>query len=308
MNPTKRAVAIMGATATGKSDLAIRMAEEFDGEIVSMDSCQVYRGFDIGTGKVTPADRRRIPHHLIDTLDPHEGNSAGAHAARAEKASGEILTRGKTPFFVGGTGLYFRVLFHGIIDVSIPGDESKRLRQTLAGQSTAELYENLRQIDAGRSAALSPRDRVRILRAIEIRLLTGKTHSEHIARQKRGAAWDGLKIVLTLPRAELRKRIAERTREMYRKGWVDEVRSLLARGAGLDAPAMKSLGYEVIARAIVEHTDPDATVETVITLTQQYAKRQETFFRSEPDAHWIDVSTSGTDETLRRLFRTHCGL
>jgi tRNA dimethylallyltransferase len=308
MNPRKRAVAIMGATATGKSDLAIRMAEEFDGEIVSMDSRQVYRGFDIGTGKVTPGDRRRIPHHLIDTLDPQESNSAGAHAARAEKAFGEILTKGKASFFVGGTGLYFRVLFHGIIDVSIPGDESKRLRHTLAAQSTGELYENLREIDTERAAALSPRDRVRILRAIEIRLLTGKTHSEHIARQKHAVPWDGLKLVLTLPRAELRKRIAERTHEMYRKGWVDEVRSLLACGAGLDAPAMRSLGYDVIARAIVEDKDADATVEAVITLTQQYAKRQETFFRSEPDARWVDVSTSGTDETVRRLVRTHFGL
>lgn len=308
MNLTKRAVAIMGATATGKSDIAIRLAEEFDGEIISMDSRQVYRGFDIGTGKVTPGDRGRIPHHLIDTLDPHETNSAGAHAAGAEKVLGQILTRRKTAFFVGGTGLYFRVLFRGIIDVSIPEDELRRSRQTLAAQSTALLYDNLREIDPERAAALSPRDRVRIRRAIEIRLLTGKTHSEHIARQKRGAAWGGLKIVLTLPRAALRKRIAERTREMYRKGWVDEVRSLLARGAGLDAPAMKSLGYDIIARAIVEDKDPDATVETVITLTQQYAKRQETFCRSEPDAHWIDVSTSGTDETVRRLVRTHFGL
>jgi len=298
----------MGATATGKSDVAIRMAKEFDGEIISMDSRQVYRGFDIGTGKVTADDRRRVPHHLIDILEPHEFNSAGKHAAHARTIFDEILDKNKTPFLVGGTGLYFRVLFHGIIDVNIPEEESKLFRQALSEQATRELYENLREIDPERAAALSPRDRVRVLRAIEICLLTGKTHSEHIAGQRPGADWGGLKIVLTLPRAALRKRIAERTREMYERGWVDEVRSLLASGVGLEAPAMKSLGYDVIARALAARLDPDATIDTVITRTQQYAKRQETFFRSERDAHWIDVSASDGVEAVKGLIRMHFGL
>jgi tRNA dimethylallyltransferase len=240
---------------------------------------------------------------LIDTLIPQESNSAGAHVARAEAICGEILARGKTPFLVGGTGLYFRVLFHGIIDLAIPASESKGLRESLSLQSTAGLYESLREIDPERAALLAPRDRVRILRAIEIYLLTGKTHSEHMAGQTRTGAWEGVKIVLTLPRAALRKRIAERTREMFAKGWVNEVRSLMAEGVAIDAPAMKSLGYDIIARAVAA-----ATVDAVITRTQQYAKRQETFFRSEAGAHWIDVSDPGWEATANRLVRTCLGL
>jgi tRNA dimethylallyltransferase len=300
---TNRAVAIMGATATGKSDLAIRLAERFNGEIISMDSRQVYRGLDIGTGKVTLEDRRRVTHHLIDILDPHEFNSAGAHVALAEAVFQRISAGGKTVFFVGGTGLYFRVLFRGIIEARALDEDQRRLRRELAPRSTEELHRELAALDPDRANALSTRDRVRIVRAIEIARLTGKTYSEHVARQSTPSRWTGLKIVLTLPRVALRKRIGERTRDMYRRGWVDEVRSLIARGVGLDAPAMGSLGYDVIAQAIVEGGDPRSTLEQVTTRTRQYAKRQETFFRSEPDAVWFDVSVPGAGDEIEGFVR-----
>jgi tRNA dimethylallyltransferase len=308
MKPNHPAVAVMGATATGKSDLGIRLAEEFGGEIISMDSRQLYRGFDIGTGKVSRADRERVRHHLVDILEPQETSSAGSHLARVDRVWTEIAGRGKIGFFVGGTGLYFRVLFHGIIEETASERDRKRIREELSAKTTAELHAYLFEIDPARAAKISPGDRVRIARAIEIRLLTGRPHSELIASQSGYRDWKGLKIVLTLPRELLRRRIAERTHEMYKAGWVDEVRSLLGRGIGLDAPAMGSLGYGVIARAILEGEDPASTLPIVVTLTQQYAKRQETFFRSESDAHWIDMSKpTGIDEA-RRLVAGHIGL
>ena len=298
----------MGATATGKSDLAVRLAEEFGGEIVSMDSRQIYRGFDIGTGKMSSADRARVPHHLVDILDPIETASAGAHLALADRAWAEIAARGRTAFFVGGTGLYFRVLFRGLIEAPASGGEQKRIREELAEKTTGELYDYLTAIDPERAAALSPGDRVRIARAIEIQRLTGRRHSELLESQSGGREWHGVKMVLTYPRDLLRRRIAERTREMFDAGWVEEVRTLLSRGIGVESPAMGSLGYGVIARAILEGKEPRATLPEVITLTQQYAKRQETFFRSESDARWIDMSKSAAAAEARALVAGFLGL
>jgi tRNA dimethylallyltransferase len=308
MNPTSPAVAIMGATATGKSDLAIGLAEEFGGEIVSMDSRQLYRGFDIGTGKTPISDRRRVPHHLVDVLDPEETASAGAHVALADRAWADIAARGRTAFFVGGTGLYFRVLFRGIIEAPVSGDRHKKVREELAKRTTGDLYDELTAIDPRRAAALSPADRVRIARAIEIHRLTGRPPSELFAAHSGVSEWRGLKIVLTLPRELLRRRIAERTREMFAAGWIGEVRALLDRGIGVDAPAMGSLGYGVIARAILEGSDPLATIAEVVTRTQQYAKRQETFFRSERDAVWIDMSKASAAVEARALTARFLGL
>jgi tRNA dimethylallyltransferase len=308
MNSTPRTVAIMGATATGKSDLAVVLAEEFGGEIVSMDSRQLYRGFDIGTGKMSLSDRSRVPHHLVDILDPNETASAGAHLARADEAWAQISARGRNAFFVGGTGLYFRVLFRGIIEVPASGGEQEKIRGELSPKSTAELYDRLVEIDPDRAAALSPTDRVRIIRAIEVHALAGRPHSELISALSGQRNWGGLKIVLTLPREILRRRIAERTRGMFESGWADEVRSLLAGGVGIEAPAMGSLGYGVIARAILEGKDPQTTLPEVVTLTQQYAKRQETFFRSEPDARWVDMSRPSAAAEARGLVAGFLGL
>jgi tRNA dimethylallyltransferase len=308
MGTTRRTVAIMGATATGKSDLAIRVAMRFGAEIISMDSRQVYRGLDIGTGKVSAEERRLVAHHLIDTLDPQDANSAGAHVDLARGLCDAISSRGNAVFFVGGTGLYFRILFRGIIDAATPSEEKARVRRELAAYTTEELHRRLAHVDPDRAKALSPRDRVRIVRALEIALITGRTYTEHVTAQARPSPWRWLKVVLTLPRALLRERIAERTREMYERGWTDEVGALIARGIGLDAPAMRSLGYDVIARSIVTGGDPRATLEKVITITRQYAKRQETFFRGESDALWFDVSRTGAFDEIERRVGEHLGL
>jgi tRNA dimethylallyltransferase len=285
-------IAIMGATATGKSGLATRLAERFGGEIVSMDSRQVYRGLDIGTAKVAPQERARVPHHLIDILDPGEINSAGKHINGVNGALKTIAGRGRFAFLVGGTGLYFRLFFEGLIDVAIPDEELGTIRDTLDGKETDELFSKLEGIDEVRARALSANDRVRIMRALEVYHTTGKTYTEHVAEQQI-SHWNGIKLVLTYPRPELRRRIAERTQAMFDRGWVNEVRALLKSGVPIEAPAMQSLGYSEIAAAIDRGTDPADTFDTIVTRTQQYAKRQETFFRSVEDAIWVDMSVAG---------------
>ncbi len=297
-NPPPKSVAIMGATATGKSDLAIRLAERFGGEIISMDSRQVYLGLDIGTAKVPVAEQRGIPHHLFDILRPEELNSAGSHVARATEVAGRIRRRGRLPVFVGGTGLYFRALFRGLADLDLPRADLEKARRSFAHLDTVALYEELQKSDPDRAAELSPNDRVRISRALEVVRITGKPMSDFFAEQAPAEPWHGPKWVLTAPREELRRRIARRTREMYEAGWIEEVRCLLDKGVGLDAPAMNSLGYGEIVRAIQAGVDPCSTLEQVITITCQYAKRQETFFRSEKDAVWFNVSAKDYDNLI----------
>lgn len=297
MTPPIRVIAIMGATATGKSSLAISLAQRFSGEVVSMDSRQVYRGFDIGTGKVPKEERARVPHHLIDVADPGEPWSAGRHATLAEHAVRDIAARGKLPVLAGGTGLYFRALFGGLVDVTIPGDELERIRSSFTNQETHVLYERLRADDPARAAELSPNDRVRITRALELFIYTGVPASELYARQPEASAGLAyLKLVLFLPRDAGRARIAERTRLLFHAGWPAEVDRLLASGVSSSAPAMNGLGYRSLANAIVAGESATACLDGVIQETQRYAKRQETFFRSERDAVWIDVSADGWED------------
>lgn len=309
MTTPLRAIAIMGATATGKSALAISLARTVGGEIVSMDSRQVYRGFDVGTGKVSRDERALIPHHLIDVADPTEWWSAGRHATLAEGALREIAARGRVPILVGGTGLYFRALCGGLVDVTIPGDELARIRADFAGRATHDLYQRLQAVDAVRAKALSPHDRVRITRALEMFDYTGVRPSELYARQPRtGDDVAYLKLVLSLPRPQARERIAERTRSLFEGGWPAEVERLLAAGVPSSAPAMNGLGYRAIARAIEHGDDPASCLDSVITETQRYAKRQETFFRSERDAVWIDVSRDGWQRDIEARVRAFVDL
>jgi tRNA dimethylallyltransferase len=288
----------MGATATGKTAAAVALCARFKGEIVSMDSRQVYRGLDVGTGKPTADEQRAARHHLIDVIEPHETWSAGRHAAAARAAIEEIAARGNVPFLVGGTGLYFRALLGGLADVAVPEDVSKRLRAAMDARSTDDLYDELALRDPERAAQLSRADRVRITRALEIMDHTGRTVSDIYADGATTTPCRVKRLVLTLPRPALRERIDARTRAFVRAGWVEEVRGLLAGGVPADAPGMKSLGYGEIAEALAGGRPMEPVIDRVILRTRQYAKRQETFFRGEPDALWVDVSRDGALDVL----------
>jgi tRNA dimethylallyltransferase len=304
-----RSIAIMGATAVGKSELAVTLAQSFDGEVVSMDSRQVYRGFDVGTGKLSPVERARVPHHLIDVADAEDAWSAGRHATLAERTVREVAARGRVPILAGGTGMYFRALFGGLVDITIPKDELARIRAALDPRTTDELYRRLLVEDPARAGELSPNDRVRIARALELIDYTGVPASELYARQSLPS--DDivyLKLVLFRPRSQSRERVAERTRALFAAGWPLEVSTLLAGGVSVDAPAMKGLGYRSIARAIQDGLDPVSCLDAVIVETQRYAKRQETFFRSERDAVWIDVSNEAWEGRVDERVRAFLGV
>ncbi len=298
------AVAILGPTASGKSGLGMLLAERLSGEIISIDSRQVYVGLDIGTSKPSRKDRERVPHHLVDILDPNEKNSAENHARMAREALNGVIARGRLPILVGGSGLYWRALFEGLFAIELSEAARKEFASMVRGVPTDELRRRLLGIDEQTGRRLHPNDRYRIVRAMEVYELTGVTLSEHFARQEygTGASFDYLRIGLDPPRARLRELIDSRTIDMIGDGWAEEVRSLLGRGYDPSCPGLRTIGYpEVVAHVNGEMTEAEL-VERIQRLTKQYAKRQMTWFRKEKEVHWLDWGEgTGLFESALRL-------
>ena len=307
---TPVALGIVGATATGKTGLALRLAEDFDGEIINADALQVYRGLDIGTAKPTAEEQRRVPHHLIDILDPTERFSAGDFRRRALRALDEIRGRDRLPIVVGGSGLYLRALRQGIspIPVSEPPIRGA-LDRFEARRGLSEVHRFLRLLDPPTAARLRSGDRQRLLRALEVALGSGRSLSAWIARRPFGARpLPMLLIGLTLPREVLYDQIEGRARKMLEEGWVEEVQTLLAQGVPADAPAFQAIGY----RSLIEYLEGSCSLEQALLstarATRRYAKRQETWFRKEPGVRWFeahDLVSNPFDlyRTLKRGFR-----
>jgi tRNA dimethylallyltransferase len=287
--PKPRLIILLGPTGVGKTAIALRIAEQCGGEIISADSMQVYRGMDIGTAKPTPEERRRVRHHLLDVADPDEPFHVSRYCDLARGVIARLRREGKPVIVAGGTGLYIRALLGGLING--PGaDES--LRQTMKEEvqqgGVSALYEKLRSRDAKAAERINPHDTVRIIRALEVLELTGRSISdyqrEHRFREK---PYETLKIGLTLPREQLQARIAIRADRMIADGFVDEVRRLLAGGYDRSLKPMQSLGY----RHLVAHIDGEQNLETAIRLikrdTSHYAKRQMTFFAADREISWL---------------------
>jgi tRNA dimethylallyltransferase len=303
-------IAIVGATATGKSALAMTLAEELGGEIVNADALQVYRGFDVGTAKPGPAERARVPHHLIDVLDPAERWSAGEFARRARPAIGEIQARGRTPIVVGGSGLYLRALFEGLSPVP-PSDPDVRgeLRDRLAREGLEPLASELARIDPETAKRLAAGDTQRVLRALEVVRVSGRPLSSWIAEQPFGTQRiAGVKVGLTVPRVLLYDRIAGRVARMVEDGWVEEVARLLARGLDPGLPAFQAIGYRQIVRHLEGDWSLDEAIADTVKATRRFAKRQETWFRREPDVIWF--SAQDLDRRISHILEhvKHSGL
>jgi tRNA dimethylallyltransferase len=288
--PFRRPIlAVVGATATGKSRLALALAAALDGEIVNADALQVYRGFDIGTAKPTPEERARAPHHLIDILDPAERYSAGEFARRARRAIAGIEARGRVPIVAGGSGLYLRALLAGLSPIP-PGDPEVRaaLRARLAAEGLPALAAELARRDPETAARLSPGDSQRVLRALEVALVTGVPLAAWIARQPFGnQGIPALSVGLTLARSLLYDEIAGRVARMLEQGWMGEVEGLLARGLEPDLPAFQAIGYRQLARHLRGERTLQQAISETIQATRRFAKRQETWFRKEPDVTWF---------------------
>ncbi len=284
-------VAVLGPTAAGKSALGLALAQRLDGEIVACDSLQVYRGMDIGTGKPTREEQRQVPHHLLDLANPDEPFHAARWAALAGAAIADIAARGRLPIVVGGTGLYYRALTVGLFEAPAPDEAIRQRHRAVAADAGIEaLHARLRAIDPATAAAISPRDLVRISRALEVYEQTGVTVSTLKERQRLPPHWRPYAIVLDPPLPELRQRIAERVAGMMAAGFLDEVCALRAAGYGAACKPMQALGY----RQLGEHLDGagtlDDAVAATIAATAAYARRQRTWFRKEAAAARLAVA------------------
>ncbi|MCH9648046.1 MAG: tRNA (adenosine(37)-N6)-dimethylallyltransferase MiaA [Deltaproteobacteria bacterium] len=284
-------LAIVGPTATGKTELAIEIAEQIGGEIINADALQVYRGFDIGTAKPSKQEQQRVPHHLIDIVEAEHRYSAGEFSKRGRKAIEEIRGRGKQPIVVGGSGLYIRSLFEGLSPVP-PGDPEvhSRLRKKLEEEGLEALRKQLKELDPVSALRISSGDTQRILRALEVALVTGRPLGEWIADQPFGEqALPSTKICLTLPKSLLYDRIECRVQRMVDYGWVEEVRNLLASGVNPEAPAFQAIGYRQIVRFLNDETTLEVALGDTVQATKRFAKRQNTWFRKEPGVQWVDA-------------------
>ena len=283
-----RLIAIVGPSGAGKSDLALRLAEAVPSEIVSCDSLQVYRGLDIGSAKPSLEDRRRVPHHLIDVVDPGQEFSAAQYAALARAAVAAARRRGRLPVVVGGTGLYLRALLVGLFQGPSRDAELRRRLEGIAERhGDARLHRLLARVDPGAAARIPPGDRVRIVRALEVFRATGRPLSEH-HREAAGAAPGAAFVVGLAPdRVELRRRVEARTRRMLESGLLDEVRGLLERGYGPELRPLQAIGYRQALAVLRGAMTVQDAERGIVTDTMQYAKRQMTWFRHQADVQWF---------------------
>jgi tRNA dimethylallyltransferase len=284
-------VALLGATGTGKSALALAVAEAVGAEIVNADAFQLYRGLDVGTAKPDAEARRRVPHHLLDVLEPAERTSAGEFARRARAALAGIAGRGRPALIVGGSGLYLRALLEGLAELP-PADESVRaeLSARLAAEGLPALRAQLERLDPASAQRIAARDTQRTLRALEVALASGRPLSAWLAESSAPAGVRASKFGLTLPRAVLYDRLEARVLEMIARGWPDEVERLLASGTPPDAPAFRAIGYGDWVRHLRGRTTYEETVARIVSVTRKYAKRQETWFRRESGVAWLDAA------------------
>ncbi len=283
-------VVVCGPTASGKTALALKMAEAFSVEVISADSRQVYRGMDIGTAKASNEEQQRVHHHLIDVIEPDQTFSAAEFAEAGRSLVTTISSRGRIPLVVGGTGLYIRALTEGLIDAP-PADPAlrRRLHYLESEHGAGTLYRRLQEVDPPLAERLHPGDRVRIVRGIEVFTLCGRRLSD--LQQEHGFGerlFRVLRIGVAPDREELYRRIEQRVDNMMQAGLLDEVQALLAGGYSPDLKALQTIGY----RESVRHLRGELTLEDASALikqeTRRYAKRQLTWFRKEKSTIWVD--------------------
>jgi tRNA dimethylallyltransferase len=284
---------LAGPTASGKSEVALVLADTLGGEIVSVDSMQVYRGLDIGTDKPSPEARARVPHHLIDVVEVTEPFDAAKFAALARQAVTQIQSRGHVPILCGGTGLYFRAFLTGLGEAPPP---DPKLRAELEATPLAELLRELQQRDPATFERIDRSNPRRVVRAVEVLRLTGKPFSAQRADWREPPS-EPIYVLRRAPE-DLRARIEARVERMFAAGLVEETRRLLERGLERNRTAMQALGY----RQVVEHLrgarSLAETVEQVKTRTWQFARRQLTWFRRQPNVEWVDVAADEPAEAI----------
>jgi tRNA dimethylallyltransferase len=303
--PKPRLIILLGPTGVGKTGMAMELAGRWGGEIVSADSMQVYRYMDIGTAKPTPEERGLIPHHLLDVVDPDEPFDVSRYIELAHAAIAHLQQQeGKPVFVVGGTGLYIRALMGGLID-GAGADEAlrRKLKEEMKSLGKEHLYEILRARDGRAAAQIHPHDGLRIIRALEVLELTGRSIVEHQEEHRfREAPYEALRIGLWLDRERLNDRIDRRTDRMIAEGFVEEVRWLLDMGYGEALKTMQSLGYRQLVSFLAGRQSLEEAVRLIKRDTRRYAKRQMTWFAADRDVVWLDPGDVEGAATRIRLF------
>jgi len=291
------AVLLLGPTGSGKTALSLTLGERFNGEIISCDSVAVYRGMDLGTAKPTPEERSRIPHHLIDVVDPNQPFTAGEYSRRARAALREIADRGKLPIVTGGTGLYLRALTDGLFaGPARHEDLRKRLRRSAQRRGSAWLHRLLTRLDPASARRIHANDTPKLIRAIEVCLATRQPMSRVLGRDPL-IGFRLLRIGLSPPRADLYDRLNQRCAEMFDQGLIQETRALLACYGPIKA--LDSLGYRQALSILLKGISEKVAIAEAQQGHRNYAKRQLTWFRREPGVHWIEAF--GNDPDAQRI-------
>lgn len=285
-----RLLVLLGPTASGKSALAIRLAELFGGEVVACDSTQVYRRFDIGTGKVPRSEQRGIPHGMLDLIEPDDVFTAGDYRRLAEPILEDIRSREKLPIVTAGTGLYLCALLEGLSEAPVRCEAVReRLRSSAKAHGAKHLHQMLRRLDPEAASRIAPPDAQKVIRAIEIRLLTKQpVAAVHSSGRPPLQGFRVIKIGLRPPRERLYAEIDKRVTEMFTAGWVEEVRGLLNAGVALEAKPFSFIGYRQIADHLGGRLSLDDAIAQIQQATRNFAKRQLTWFGRERDVNWIE--------------------
>lgn len=288
MRKDKKIIAVVGPTGVGKSEVALFLAENLKGEIINFDSIQFYKDLNIGTAKPGEEERKKVPHHLYDLLDLNEEFNAAKFVNIADSLIEKIFEREKIPILVGGTGLYLRALEYGLFPIEIPTEIRNKIRME-AEKNLETLYEELKKLDPEYAKKISPRDKVRITRALEVIYTSGKPFSEFhkenpFFKKKR---YNLIKIGLNLPRKKLYEKINERVIKMISQGWIEEVKNLLNKGFSPNIKPFKAIGYKYILLHLESKISLEKAIELIQRDTRRYAKRQLTWFKKEPDIYWF---------------------
>jgi tRNA dimethylallyltransferase len=280
-------IIICGPTATGKSDLALEVAQKYDGEIINADSMQLYQGMDIGTAKLTVEERRGIPHHLLDILKVSQDASVAQYQEQARAAIEDIESRGKVAIVVGGTGLYIKSIVDEMNFPETDPDLRKKLEDEAELLGAAELYSRLRLLDPEAAAAIEPANSRRIIRALEVIEVTGKPYSANLPSDTSLRFPDALHIGLSMERSSLAPRIEARVHRMFEQGLIAEVETLLGEGLLEGATAQRAIGYAQVIALIRGEVTQNLAIEETVVATRQYVRRQETWFKRDQRIQWI---------------------
>ena len=299
-----KTIVICGATATGKSDLAVALAQEIGAEIINADSMQIYKGMDIGTAKLAPAERGGIEHHMLDILAVSQDSTVAWYQELARQSVTQIHGRGKNAIIVGGTGLYIKSILD---DLNFP-DTDANVRQKLTEEAKEfgiiQLFQRLEQLDPAAAAAIDRQNERRVIRALEVIEITGKPFTANLPREDSSLYPDALQFGLVMDRAELGERVEARVDRMWETGFVDEVDRLIDEGITKATTARRALGYAQIIAMRSGEISEDLAIEETKRATRQYVRRQETWFSRDARINWISPTQPRLETVLEKINST----